>query len=301
MTGKPLTLAAAAGRPAVSPWRRSLADFRADRFSLGWAIVFLAFVTVAVLAPWFAPHDPIASSLFRRLQPPAWMPGGSWSYPLGCDALGRDILSRIIYGARISIFVGVVVALLAAMIGTFLGLIAGFVGGVADIVIARIVDVLLAFPLLIFAIGLMGMMGPGLGNIVLALVLKEWVITSRLVRGQTLEVREREYVEAAAAIGVSRLRIMWGEILPNILSPVIVVATLRMATIIIVEASLSFLGIGIQPPTPAWGTMIADGRVFMLAAWWVSTFPGIAIFLLVLAANLAGQGLRDAFDPRLTR
>ncbi len=287
--------------PGDSVLRRNLKTFIADRFSFGWALVFLAFVLAAVLAPVLAPHDPNAGSLLRRLQPPVWMEGGERAYPLGCDALGRDILSRLVYGARVSIFVGVAVALIAAMIGTLLGLLAGFLGGIVDVVISRVVDVLLAFPLLIFAIGLMGTMGPGLGNIVLALALKEWVITCRLVRSQTLEVREKEYVEAAVAVGLSPRRIMLREILPNVLSPVIVVATLRMATIIIVEASLSFLGIGVQPPTAAWGTMIADGRVFMLEAWWVSTFAGIAVFLLVLAANLAGQGLRDAFDPRLTR
>jgi ABC-type dipeptide/oligopeptide/nickel transport system permease subunit len=292
-----------AGRPAAadSVFRRNLRTFLADRFSVGWAVVFLAFVAAAVLAPLLAPHDPNAGSLFRRLQPPAWMEGGEWAYPLGCDSLGRDILSRLVYGARVSILVGVAVALIAAAVGTLLGLLAGFLGGFVDVAISRVVDVLLAFPLLIFAIGLMGTMGPGIGNIVLALALKEWVITCRLVRGQTLEVREKEYVEAAVAVGLSPGRIMLREILPNILAPVIVVATLRMATIIIVEASLSFLGIGVQPPTAAWGTMIADGRMFMLEAWWVSTFAGIAIFLLVLAANLAGQGLRDAFDPRLAR
>jgi ABC-type dipeptide/oligopeptide/nickel transport system permease subunit len=194
-----------------------------------------------------------------------------------------------------------VVASLAAAFGTSMGLLAGFVGGVVDAAISRVVDVLFAFPLLIFAIGLMGMMGPGLGNIVFALVCKDWVITCRLVRGQTLDLRDKEYVDAAIAVGASRLHVMLREILPNILSPVIVVATIRMATIIMVEASLSFLGIGVQPPTPAWGSMIADGRTFMMEAWWVSSFPGLAIFLIVLAVNLTSQGLRDAFDPRIGR
>lgn len=288
-------------RPAESITRQNLRSFLSDRFGVFFTAIFLGFILMAILAPWIAPHDPAAGSLLRRLQPPAWLPGGSWAHPFGCDSLGRDILSRIIWGARVSIFIGVVVVLAAGAIGTFLGLVAGFLGGVADTVISRMVDVLLAYPLLIFAIGLMGMMGPGLWNIILALVCFEWVITCRLVRAQTLDVRNKEYVEAAQAIGLSPLRIMLAEILPNIVSAVIVVATLRVGTIIIIEASLSFLGIGVQPPTPAWGTMIADGRVFMLAAWWVSSFPGVAIFLLVLSANLAGQSLRDAFDPRLTR
>jgi len=280
---------------------RNLRRFRRDRASVIWGLVFAGFLLAALLAPWLAPHDPAAGSLLRRLQPPAWIEGGEWAYPLGCDALGRDILSRLLYGARVSISIGVVVALLAACFGTMMGLLAGFAGGVVDAVISRIVDVLFAFPLLIFAIGLMGMMGPGIFNIILALVLKDWVITCRLVRGQTLDVRDKEYVEAAVAVGASRMHVMTREILPNILSPVIVVATIRMATIIMVEASLSFLGIGVQPPTPAWGSMIADGRSFMLDAWWVSGFPGIVIFLLVLSVNLTSQGLRDAFDPRLAR
>jgi ABC-type dipeptide/oligopeptide/nickel transport system permease subunit len=280
---------------------RSLRRFRRDRASVIWGVVLAAFLLAALLAPWLAPHDPAAGSLLRRLQPPGWMEGGEWIYPLGCDALGRDVLSRVLYGARVSISIGVVVALLAASFGTILGLLAGFAGGVVDALISRVVDVLFAFPLLIFAIGLMGMMGPGIFNIILALVLKDWVITCRLVRGQTLDVRDKEYVEAAVAVGASRLHVMTREILPNILSPVIVVATIRMATIIMVEASLSFLGIGVQPPTPAWGSMIADGRSFMLDAWWVSAMPGLAIFLLVLSVNLTSQGLRDAFDPRLAR
>lgn len=286
---------------ADSVLRRSLRRFLRDRGSVVWAAILVAFALAALMAPWLAPHDPAAGSLLRRLQPPGWMEGGDWRYPLGCDALGRDVLSRVLYGARVSIAIGVVVAALAAMVGTTMGLLAGFAGGVVDALISRIVDVLFAFPLLIFAIGLMGFMGPGIGNIVLALVCKDWVITCRLVRGQTLELRHREYVEAAVAVGASRTHILAREILPNILSPVIVVATLRMATIIMVEASLSFLGIGVQPPTPAWGTMIADGRIFMLDAWWVSSFAGIAIFGLVLSVNLTSQGLRDAFDPRLGR
>ena len=281
--------------------RRSLRRFRRDKGSVIWAVIFCAFLLAALAAPWLAPHDPTAGSLLRRLQPPGWMEGGDWSYPLGCDSLGRDVLSRVLYGARVSISIGVVVAALAAMVGTTMGLLAGFAGGVVDALISRVVDVLFAFPLLIFAIGLMGFMGPGIGNIVLALVCKDWVITCRLVRGQTLELRHKEYVEAAVAVGASRFHIMAREILPNILSPVIVVATLRMATIIMVEASLSFLGIGVQPPTPAWGTMIADGRIFMLDAWWVGSFAGTAIFILVLSVNLTSQGLRDAFDPRLGR
>lgn len=281
-----------------SPTLRNLRAFADNRLALASAIVVLLFVFMAIFAPLIAPHDPTATDLFRRLQPPAWMPGGEWAYPLGCDALGRDILSRIIHGARISIFIGAAVILVATGIGLLAGLAAGYLRGWVDVAISRLVDILLGFPYLIFAIGLMAMMGPGLQNIILALAYKEWVIPCRVVRGETLAAREVEYVEAARALGASRGHIMLREIMPNILSPVIVVSTIRMAHVIILEASLSFLGLGVQPPTASWGSMVADGRAFILEAWWVSTFPGLAILLLVLAINVASQGLRDAFDPR---
>lgn len=281
-----------------SPTLRNLRAFADNRLALASAIVVLLFVFMAIFAPLIAPHDPTATDLFRRLQPPAWMPGGDWAYPLGCDALGRDILSRIIHGARISIFIGAAVILVATGIGLLAGLAAGYLRGWVDVAISRLVDILLGFPYLIFAIGLMAMMGPGLQNIILALAYKEWVIPCRVVRGETLAAREVEYVEAARALGASRGHIMLREIMPNILSPVIVVSTIRMAHVIILEASLSFLGLGVQPPTASWGSMVADGRAFILEAWWVSTFPGLAILLLVLAINVASQGLRDAFDPR---
>jgi ABC-type dipeptide/oligopeptide/nickel transport system permease subunit len=269
----------------------------------GWlarlaALTILGFVVMAVFAPLIAPSDPSATDLFRRLQPPAWMPDGSWDYPLGCDALGRDILSRIIYGARVSIFIGIVVVSLATVVGVVAGLAAGYLRGPVDAAISWLVDVLLGFPYLIFAVGLMAMMGPGIANLVLALAYKEWIVPCRVVRGETLAARETEYVEAARALGASSATIMGREILPNILSPVIVVATVRIAQVIILEASLSFLGLGVQPPTPSWGSMVADGRAFILDAWWVSTFPGLAILLLVLGINVTSQAVRDATDPR---
>ncbi|ADZ72236.1 ABC transporter permease [Polymorphum gilvum] len=281
-----------------SPFLRNLHNFARNRLAVVAAVLVLVFVVMAVFAPLIAPQDPNETDLFRRLQPPVWMEGGEWAYPLGCDGLGRDILSRIIYGARISIFIGTAVILVATSIGLIAGLAAGYLRGWVDIAISRLVDILLGFPYLIFAIGLMAMMGPGLQNIILALAYKEWVIPCRVVRGETLAAREVEYVEAARALGASRGHIMLREIMPNILSPVIVVSTIRMAHVIILEASLSFLGLGVQPPTASWGSMVSDGRAFILEAWWVSTFPGLAILVLVLAINVASQGLRDAFDPR---
>jgi peptide/nickel transport system permease protein len=293
--GLPIALPA----PRDTPFRRSLRVFLRNRFAVGAVVVVLAFVAIAVFAPWLAPHDPYDTDLLRRLQPPAWLEGGDSSYLLGCDALGRDLLSRIIYGSRVSIFIGASVIVFATGVGIVFGLLAGYLRGWVDAVISRVVDILLAFPYLLFAIGLMAMMGPGLLNIFLALAFKEWVIPCRLVRGETLALREVEYVEAARAVGAAPAYIMAREILPNILSPVIVVSTIRMAHVIILEASLSFLGIGVQPPTASWGSLVADGRSFIVDAWWISTFSGLAILVLVLAINIASQGLRDAFDPRL--
>jgi peptide/nickel transport system permease protein len=282
---------------AAEATRRPGRRMRLDGVGLTAIGIVLAFALMAIFAPLLAPHDPAATDLFRRLQPPFWLDGGEAAYPLGCDALGRDILSRIIYGARVSIFIGLVVVGIATVVGVLAGLAAGYLRGWVDKVISGLVDILLGFPYLIFAIGLMAMMGPGLLNIVLALAYKEWVVPCRVVRGETLAARETEYVEAAEALGAGRATIMLREVLPNILSPVIVVASVRVAQVIILEASLSFLGLGVQPPTPSWGSMVADGRAFILDAWWVSTFPGLAILLLVLAINVASQAVRDALDP----
>jgi ABC-type dipeptide/oligopeptide/nickel transport system permease subunit len=294
-------MSATAALHDASPGALGLRRFVADRSSLCCAVVVLLIGLAALFAPAIAPHDPADADLLRRLQPPVWQAGGDWAYPLGCDGLGRDMLSRLIFGARISLGVGFGVVLVSSVIGTLLGVLAGFARGVIDAVLARVADVLLGFPYLVFAIGLMGMMGPGLGNIVITLVLKEWVVAFRVARGETLGAREQDYVEAARAIGCPSWRIMWGEILPNILSPVLVVATIRMAHVIIMESSLSFLGLGVQPPSVSWGGMVADGRELLAEGWWVATLPGLAIMIVVLAINLASQSAREAFDPRLHR
>jgi len=277
---------------------RNLKLFASSKLSVFFSAITLAFIIMAIAAPLIAPHDPNEADLFLRLLPPAWMEGGEFSYFLGTDALGRDVLSRIIYGSRVSIFIGAAVILVATTIGVLAGLAAGFLRGWVDIGISRLVDILLGFPYLIFAIALIAMTGPGLQNIILALAYKEWVIPCRVVRGETLATANLEYVEAAHALGAGKWYIMLREILPNILSPVMVVSTVRMAHVIILEASLSFLGLGVQPPTASWGSMVADGRSYMLDEWWLSTFPGLAILLLVLSINVVSQGLRDAFDPK---
>jgi ABC-type dipeptide/oligopeptide/nickel transport system permease subunit len=286
---------------ADSPFGLGVRRFRRDWLSVACTKLVALMALLAVLAPIVAPHDPADSDLLRRLQPPVWMQGGDWSFPLGCDALGRDLLSRLLYGARISLGVGFSVVAASTVAGIALGLLAGYVRGWTDGFLSRVADILLGFPYLVFAIGLMGMMGPGLSNIVITLIAKEWVVPFRVVRGETLGAREQDYVEAARAIGCRPWRIMRGEILPNILSPVLVVATIRMAHVIIMEASLSFLGLGVQPPQASWGSMVSDGREFLAEAWWVATWPGLAILLVVLGINVASQGLREAFDPRLAR
>ena len=277
-------------------WNR----FKRDRVAVLGVMVVIGYILMAIFAPFISPHNPNEGDLSHRLQPPFFLQGGDWRYPLGCDHLGRDILSRIIYGSRISIFIGIAVVAASAAIGTLFGLLAGYYGGRLDSVVCMVVDILLAFPFLIFAIALMAATGPGLGNIILALTYKGWVPFCRVVRGDTLVAKRIEYVEAARAMGASSLRIMLKEILPNVFTPVLVLATLNVATVIIIEASLSFLGLGVQPPTPVWGSMVNEGREHLLSAWWVSTFPGLAILIMVLGVNLFGQGLRDALDPRLT-
>jgi ABC-type dipeptide/oligopeptide/nickel transport system permease subunit len=283
--------------------RRNMLDFfrqlSEHPLALLSGVVILLYILAAVFAPQITTHDPARGSLRLRLEPPAWVEGGSWSYPLGTDSQGRDLLTRIIYGARVSLLVGFLSVGISVVIGLVTGALAGYFRGRFDALISRFADLLLAFPFLIFAIGMMAFLGPGFTNLILALTFKGWVEFFRLVRGDMLSEKTQEYVEAARATGQSHLAIIAREILPNIIQSVFVLGTLRMGYMIITEASLSFLGLGIPPRIPAWGSMVAEGRDYMLVAWWVSTFPGLAIVFLVLAINLFGEGLRDILDPRL--
>ncbi len=263
------------------------------------AVLIIFFVLMAFFAPSVVPHDPYIGKLQHRLIAPSWLKGGSGMFLLGTDQQGRDLLSRIIYGARISLWVGFVSVLISVFVGTLLGVSAGYFRGKLDLFLSRAADLLLAFPFLIFAVAVMSFLGPGLVNLILALTFKGWVEFFRLVRGEMLSEKTKEYVEAARANGQSNFRIMFSEVLPNIIHTIVVLATLRMGFFIIMEASLSFLGLGIQPPNPAWGTMVNEGRQFMMNAWWLATFPGLAILVLVLSINLFGEGLRDILDPRL--
>jgi len=261
-------------------------------------IVVVLYVAMAVFAPQIVPHDPTRGNLLVRLEHPVW-DGGSSAYWLGTDALGRDIWSRIVFGSRISLGVGFVSVSISAVVGVLLGCMAGYYRGALDNILSRFSDLLLAFPYLIFAIAVMAFMGPGLRNLILALTFKGWVEFYRLSRGEMLAEKTKEYVPAARAVGRSHTGIIVSEILPNIFHSVLVLATLRLGVMIVMEASLSFLGLGVQPPTPAWGTMVSEGRNYLITSWWVSTLPGIAIVILVLAINVFGEGLRDILDPRM--
>jgi dipeptide transport system permease protein len=262
---------------------------------------FTVLVIVALAAPLLAPHAPNTQYREALLLPPVWQEGGNWSYPLGTDAVGRDLLSRLIYGARYSLFIGVIVVSIAVAGGVSVGLIAGFFRGIVDTVIMRVMDVILAFPSLLLALVLVAILGPGLMNamIAIAIVLQPHFV--RLTRASVLSELNREYVISARVAGASNFYLMTRTILPNCLGPVTVQATLSFSNAILDAAALGFLGMGAQPPTPEWGTMLAEAREFILRAWWVVTFPGIAILVTVLAINLMGDGLRDALDPKLKR
>lgn len=274
-------------------------ELRGRPLAMLGGIVVLLYILAAVFAPSITSHDPTKSDLRQRLRAPAWQEGGDPAYLLGTDDQGRDLLTRIIYGSRISLAVGLLSVGISVVIGTALGAMAGFYRGALDNILSRFADLLLAFPFLIFALGVMVFMGPGFVNLIMALTFKGWVEFFRLVRGEMMSEKTKEYVEAAKVVGQSNATIIAKEILPNIIQSVFVLGTLRMGYMIIMEASLSFLGLGIQPPTPAWGSMVAAGRDYMLTAWWASTLPGIAILILVLSINVFGEGLRDILDPRL--
>ena len=281
----------------VSQWALAGRAFSRNRLAVLGAIGILALYLVALLAPFLAPTDPsvLGDLLTERLV------GPSPDHPLGTDHFARDVLSRVLYGARISLSIGFVAVGISVTIGTLLGAVAGFFGGWVDTILMRLVDMVISFPQLVLLITIIALFQPSIFLIIAVLGLTQWTGTTRLVRGEVLSLREREFIQAATALGFSRARIILFHLIPNVLGPVIVAATLGIGNTIVVEASLSFLGLGVQPPTPSWGTMVSDGRSLLLQAWWLSTFPGLAIVFTVLCFNLVGDGLRDALDPRLRR
>lgn len=275
--------------------------FSENRGAVVGLVFFVAVIIVALLADYIAPHLPNQQYREAFLQPPFWQEGGSLEFPLGTDAVGRDILSRLIHGSRYSLFIGCVVVSVALVVGVILGLIAGFFRGRVDTIIMRLMDIILSFPSLLLALVLVAILGPSLTNAMIAIAIVQQPHYVRLTRAAVMGELNKDYVTAARVIGVSRLRLMFVTILPNCMAPLIVQAALSFSTAILDAAALGFLGMGAQPPTPEWGTMLAEAREFILRAWWVVTLPGCAILLTVLAINLMGDGLRDALDPKLKR
>jgi peptide/nickel transport system permease protein len=279
---------------------QSTAFWRGKGFPLIPVVILLFIAFVAIFADVLAPHDPQIGSLARRFRPPAWQDGGSMTYLLGTDHVGRDVLSRLIFGARVSMIVGITAVLVAGVIGTLLGILSGYLGGWADQVVMRLTDTWLALPALTFAIFLAAIVGPSELNIILILGLIYWTRYARVIRSEVLSLKQREFVRLAIVAGCSKRTIMWRHILPNVVNSAVVLATLMLGVVIVTEASLSFLGVGVPPPKPAWGLMMADGKKgLMVGYWWLTVFPGICIMLMVLSANLLGDWLRVKLDPQL--
>jgi peptide/nickel transport system permease protein len=282
-------------------WRfASLASFRTEGFPLIATSILGALIFVAVFANALAPHDPEVGNLGERFRPPVWQQGGSEKFLLGTDHLGRDVLSRLIFGARISLVVGFTAVIFAGVLGTGLGILSGFLGGWVDQVIMRVTDAWLALPALTFAIFLAAVVGPSAMNIVIILGLAYWTRYARVIRGEVLSLKERDFVRLAIVAGCSKRTIMKRHILPNVLNSAIVLGTLMLGVVVVTEAALSFLGVGVPPPKPAWGLMLADGKKGMMAGyWWLTVLPGCCIMLMVLSANLLGDWLRVKLDPQL--
>ncbi|HUJ70282.1 MAG TPA: ABC transporter permease [Syntrophorhabdales bacterium] len=262
------------------------------------ALIIIGLVLCAIFAPLIAPHDPLAQNLVNSLKPPFFQKGGSVSHLLGTDSLGRDILSRMIYGARVSAIVGFAGVLFSGLIGTFLGVLAGYFGGKIDAVIMRVTDMMLSLPYILIAIAIIGAIGPSLRNIIIVLAITQWVGYTRIIRFEAMSLSKSEFVEMAVISGSRWWRILLTHILPNVLNSAVVLATLDVGKMIVFESALSFLGLGVKPPTPSWGGMLADGRIYLTVAWWIATLPGVAIVITVLGGNLLGDWLRDELDPR---
>ncbi|WP_431274891.1 ABC transporter permease subunit [Variovorax ureilyticus] len=283
------------------PWREFWISFSANRGAVIGLGVIVILLLVALFAPWIAPHAPNQTDSSAFLLPPAWQAGGSATHLLGTDAIGRDLLSRLMFGARLSLSIGVAVVAISVAVGIALGMVAGFFRGVLEIAIMRLMDVVLTLPSLLLAIVIVAILGPGLINAMLAVAIVVLPHYVRITRAAVISEVSRDYVTAARVSGAGTLRLMFSEVLPNCAAPLIVQASLGVSTAILDAAALGFLGLGAQPPSPEWGTMLADAREFVLRAWWVVTFPGLAILAAVLAFNLLGDGLRDALDPKLKR
>ena len=286
---------------AKGPWRLAWDRLRRDRVAIVCFVVIVLIVLVAVCAPLIADlvgHKPDATDQLRGLTPEGLPKGPSWSHPFGTDSLGRDIFIRVVYAARISLLAGVVASVLAILVGAVVGLFAGYIGGMTDSFLARTMDVILSFPFLLFGIALVSIVGPSLGIVIGVIAFFSWASVGRIVRGQTISIKEKEYIEAARSLGASDVRIMFVDVFPNLMAPVLVYLTLLIPAAIVFEATLSFLGLGVIPPTPTWGNMLAESLGFYQVAWWYVLFPAAALLITTLAFNLLGDSVRDALDPR---
>jgi len=288
----------ATGAPATTA-RQSWPRLWRLKWGLVAAVLMLLIVGVSAAAPWIAPYSPVEVDIRHRLAPPAWMDRGTPDHVLGTDQIGRDLLSRMIYGGRVSLLIGVAAVLVSSTIGVLLGLGAGYFGPRVDWTIMTLVNVMLTFPFVLLALAVIAVLGPSLVNMVIVLGVADWPLYARVIRAETMTLRERDFMTAARALGMSHLRIVFRQLLPNLVSVIVVIATLQVARVIILESFLSFLGLGVQPPTPAWGNMLGDGRVYMLNSWWIAAFPGLAIFITTLTINLMGNALRDWLDPHM--
>jgi len=285
--------------PEERQWVTTLKRLARRRTALFGLAVVAVVILSAVGAPLVTVFDPIEQDINQRLKEPGWRNAAGQAHVLGTDHLGRDILARIIYGSRVALVVGLSAVLISGVLGMAIGLVSGYFGGKVDDFFMRLADIQLAFPFILLAIAVIGVLGPSLRNIIVVIGVSSWVVYARVVRGEVLSIREREFVQAAIALGSRDGRVVLRHVLPNAFTPWLVVATLDMARVIVIESALSFLGLGVQPPTPTWGGMLADGRVYLSTAWWLATFPGLAILVTVLGINLLGDGLRDTLDPRL--
>jgi ABC-type dipeptide/oligopeptide/nickel transport system permease subunit len=279
--------------------RDTVKEVARRRSALAGGLLLGFILLTSAFFPLFYSVDPIGQDLSLRFTPPAWQRGGTWTHPLGTDNLGRDQLARILHGSRVSLLVGFAAVLVAELAGILLGLVSGYYGGKIDHLIMRVADIFMAYPFMLLTISVIAVLGNSIFNLILVLGVSDWVTYARTIRGSVLSLKAKEFVEASRAIGTSDRVILWRHILPNVISPLLILGTLRVANIIIWESGLSFLGMGVPPPDPTWGRMLAESRVYIADAWWLVTLPGLAIMATILSINLLGDGLRDALDPRL--